>query len=339
MFLSFVLGAILLLIVAAKLIHFSSGLMGGGNAALAENHGMLESVVENKHSKDKIALIDVAGVITSSPMERGEMDLVHLIKKQLQMAADDEAVKAVILKVDSPGGEVLASDEIYNLIRNFQSKNDKPVIASMGGMAASGGYYVSAPCRWIVANELTLTGSIGVIMPSYNYRGLMDKVGIRPEVYKSGKFKDMLSGSKKEEDISIEERQMVQGLIDETFKKFKSVVADGRKKANKDNKGEGHKLAENWQEYADGRVLSGKQALEHGFVDELGDFDTAVERAEKIAGIGSANLVRYEQPFDLANIFRIFGKTEVPAIKIDLGMEAPKLQAGRLYFLSGSVLH
>src|SRR5213596_3965162 len=106
----------------------------------------------------------------------------------------------------------------------------------MGNLAASGGYYVSAPCQWIVANDLTITGSIGVILHSWNYRGLMNKVGLRPETYKSGKFKDMLSGDRSPEQILPEEKAMIQRLIDQTYGKFKSVVADGRKKAHDQNK-------------------------------------------------------------------------------------------------------
>src|SRR6185369_8858196 len=119
-----------------------------------------------------------------------------------------------------------------------------------------------APCRWIVANELTITGSIGVILHSWNYRGLMNKVGLRPQTYKSGKFKDMLSGERDPDEIPPEEREMVQKLIDDTYGKFKSVVAEGRGKAhdkNKGNKGaddQGKALAQDWAEYADGRVLS-----------------------------------------------------------------------------------
>src|SRR6202035_78901 len=128
----------------------------------------------------------------------------------------------------------------------------KPVVASMGNLAASGGYYISSPCQWILANELTITGSIGVIMHSYNYRGLMDKVGLRPETYKSGKYKDMLSGDRSQEDILPEEREMVQHLINETYDKFKSVVAAGRKQADQRNKSKGHTLASNWTDYADG---------------------------------------------------------------------------------------
>ena len=265
--------------------------------------------------------------------------MVELIKAQLKRAEEDSKVKAVILKVDSPGGEVLASDEIYRAIADFQRDSPKPVIAAMGNLAASGGYYVSAPCQWIVANELTITGSIGVILHTWNYRGLMNKVGLRPETYKSGKHKDMLSGEKNEDEILPEEKQMVQALIDETFKKFKQVVADGRKYAHEHNGSSGRELAERWEDYADGRVLSGKQAYDLGFVDELGYFDTAVERARDLARINNANLVQYERPFDLGNLFRLFGETESRAVKIDLGVQLPKLQVGRLYFLSPTVLH
>jgi protease-4 len=210
------------------------------------------------------------------------------------------------------------------------------VIASMGSLAASGGYYVSAPCQWIVANELTITGSIGVIMHGYNFRGLMDKVGVRPEVFKSGKFKDMLSFDKREEDISQEERDMVQSMVNETFDKFKSIVAEGRGNAAKRNSGTtspGRTLTENWAQYADGRILSGKEALKQGFVDELGNFDVAVERAQKIAKISDANLIQYQPVFGLGDLLGIFGKSEAHTLKIDMGLDLPNLQMGRLYFL------
>src|SRR5439155_12788280 len=194
---------------------------------------------------------------------------------------------------DSPGGEVLASDEINHSISDFQTKSHKPVIGSMGNLAASGGYYVSAPCRWIVANELTITGSIGVILHSWNYRGLMNKVGLRPETYKSGKFKDMLSGERNPDEIPAEEREMVQTLIDDTYGKFKSVVAKGREQAhdkNKNNpeKDRGRALSSDWESYADGRVLSGAEAYKLGFVDQKGNFADAVKRAKTIAGISDA---------------------------------------------------
>lgn len=337
-----ILLVLLVLSVFSNLRHFTSDIVGVKVRGARNAGPRLEEVIikDSDAANNKIAVVDVDGIITGQIIDRGGVSLVDLIKEQLNRADEDRKVKAVLLKVNSPGGEVLASDEIYRLIARFQSKTDKPVVASMGSLAASGGYYVSAPCRWIVANELTITGSIGVIMHGYNYRGLMDKIGLRPEVYKSGKFKDMLSGDKKESEITQEERDMVQALIDETFQKFKSVVAEGRQLAKGKNKDKGNALSQNWEDYADGRVLSGKEAMKLGFVDELGDFETAVERVKKIAGIGRANLIQYQQRFDLGDFFQLFGSTDArTTLKVDVGMDFPKLQAGQLYFISPTVLH
>src|SRR5216117_3175878 len=260
-----VLGILLVFSVLSNLRQVVHGVTVGAKSGWQAREHLEEVTFENNQSKNKIAVLDITGIISSEPWDRSTHNLVDLVSDQLRRAGDDDAVKAVVLRVDSPGGEVLASDEIYRAIAAFQKDYKKPVVASMGGLAASGGYYVSAPCRWIVANELTITGSIGVIMHSYNYRGLLNKVGVRPEVFKSGRFKDMLSGEKNEDEILPEEKQMVQALIDETFKKF---VADGRKYAHEHNGSGGRELAERWEDYADGRVLSGKQAYDLGFVDE-----------------------------------------------------------------------
>jgi protease-4 len=310
-------------------------LFSGPDGTLIDGSGprMSEVVRENNHASDKIVIIDVAGIIMSGAGESGAFDMVDVIRAQLKHAAKDRDVKAVILKVDSPGGEVLASDEIYRAILDFQTKTSKPVVASMGSVAASGGYYVSAPCQWIVANELTITGSIGVIMSSYNYRGLMDKVGLKPQVYKSGKYKDMLSGSRNPEDVTTEERDMINNLIMETYGRFKEVVAEGRSGAARRNDGKGKKLADNWADFADGRVFTGKEALQRGFVDELGNFQVAVERAKTIANLKNANLVVYQQHLDFADLFKLFGKSQA-RVKIDVGLDVPKLPAGRLYFLA-----
>jgi protease-4 len=242
----------------------------------------------------------------------------------------------------------MASDQINKAIRRFENDDDsmtpprhgKPVICSMGSLAASGGYYISAPCRWIVADDLTLTGSIGVIMHGYNYRGLMDKVGIAPMTFKSGKFKDMLSPDRSTNEIPPEEHAMVQSLIDETFKKFKGVVREGRSAAHEKNKNEGHALKPDWESLADGRVLSGTQAIEAGFVDQLGDFDDAVDRAEEITGISRSNLIEYQERYDISNFLSMFGESgKSHDIKLDLGMDAPRLQPGCLYFLSPSFVN
>jgi protease-4 len=303
-----------------------------------------ECLLEDNDSQNKIAVITVDGIISGHDYDQSGNNLVDVIQAQLDRAADDKHVKAVILKVDSPGGEVLASDDIYKAICAFEAdepddhgkpgRKGKPVICSMGSLAASGGYYISSGCRWIVANELTITGSIGVIMHGYNYRGLMDKVGVAPMTFKSGKFKDMLSGEREPSEILPEERAMVQGLIDETYEKFKGVVADGRTAAHDLNKKEGTALADSWADYADGRVLSGKQALDLGLVDQLGDFDDTVNRALEIARLKSANLVEYRERYDLSNFLSLFSQSsQSHDIKLNLGVEAPKLQAGLMYFL------
>jgi protease-4 len=130
----------------------------------------------------------------------------------------------------------------------------------------------------------------------------------------------------------------VQSLIDETYGKFKSVVQTGRNRAQEKNRDKGRALSEDWADYADGRILSGTEAFKLGFVDELGTFDDAVKRAKSIAGISRANLIEYQQRFDISDLFRLFGKSESKVVKVDFGMDVPKLQAGQLYFLSPTFL-
>lgn len=319
---------------------------GGGfsrsSGSTVRSTDLHEVVLEQAPTRDKIAVVEVQGVISSYAWDYRGNNLVTFVEDQLEMAGADDHVKAVLLKIDSPGGEVLASDEIYKLLAEFQEEHDKPVVAAMGTVAASGGYYVAAPCRWIVANELTITGSIGVIMQSYNWRALMDKIGVRPQVFKSGVFKDMMSPDKAESDITSEERRMVQDLVNETFERFKSVIEEGRGLAharNEDNSGEstdrGRALAANWTDYADGRLLSGKEAWRLGFVDELGDFAAAVERTRKLAGIEDAKLIQYLRPPSFGSLFRLLGKgpDTKTTVEVDLGLPMPKLRAG-LYFLA-----
>lgn len=297
-----------------------------------------EAIIKDNDSHNKIAVITVDGVISGSQADQAGNNMVEVIKAELASAKNDDKVRAVILKVDSPGGEVLASDDIYRAIRKFQSDSSKPVICSMGSLAASGGYYISSPCNWIVANRLTITGSIGVIMETVNYRGLMDKIGVEPVVFKSGKYKDMLSGMRETNEIPDGERAMVQDFINQTYGQFKGVVADGRKAAygkSKSYKDECQPLSEDWTNYADGRILSGDQALKLGLVDEIGDFQAAVDRAESIANIHNANLIEYNETYDISNFLHLFGQSSQAArgVKLDLGFDLPKMQAGECYFL------
>ncbi len=334
-----VLSILLAMSLLSNLTNAVFGEMSGGGGS--EIH-LIEGILENNHAAAKIAVIPIEGIISGASQDG--YNLVELIKDQLKRAAEDDHVKAVLLKVNSPGGEVLASDDIYRAIEQFQDDHGKPVIAAMGSLAASGGYYVSAPCRWIIANELTITGSIGVIMQTYNYRGLMNKVGLRPMVFKSGKFKDMLSGEKDLENapddvkaINAEEQAMVQRMVNETYQRFKSVVETGRNQSQKKNAGNttapGRPLRADWASFADGRILSGKEAHELGLVDETGNWESAVDRAKVLAGVKDANLVTYHPPFRLGNLLQLFGRTEAKPVRIDLGLEFPRLRSG-LYFLA-----
>jgi protease-4 len=302
-----------------------------------------EVLVRDSPFEDKVAVISLEGVISGEVLSDIGSSMVELVSDQLERAAV-EGVSAVILKVDSPGGEVLASDEIYLLLEKFQKEHDIPVVASMGSLAASGGYYVSAPCRWIVANELTMTGSIGVIFHSYNYRGLMDKVGVRPEITKSGKLKDMMSGEKLPEEVLPEERAILQGMIDESFAKFKDIIRTGRNHAAelnlKDGVTEGRKLASNWTEFADGRILSGQQALNLGLVDELGNFEVALDRALQLARLDGAKLITYQPHFRFPGFLSLLGQARSGSVKVDLGLPLQsRLPEGRLYFMSPLHMH
>jgi len=297
-----------------------------------------EVTLRTGDSERRIAVVDVNGIISSYGTLADNM--VNRIKKQLDLAGADARIKAVVLRIDSPGGEVLASDEIALAITEFQKEHDKPVIASMGGLAASGGYYVAAPCRFIIANELTITGSIGVIIQSINMHGLMGKVGVKPVTYKSGDNKDMLSPFNSPESVSEEQKAILQGFIDETYGKFVRVVEDGRKKTGGRDSKLAKELNSDWRDSADGRILSGKQALDLGMVDELGNYDFAVAFAEKYVGIdkGKARLVQHEPPLNFGGLFGLLGKAEEKdpgaTLKIDLGLSVPQLKPGLPYYLS-----
>lgn len=299
-----------------------------------------EKVLEDNDADHKVLVVDIDGIISGrTPGVSG--GLVENIRDQFKRASEDGEIRAVVLRVDSPGGEVLASDEIHDAIRSFQDEHDIPVVAAMGSLAASGGYYVSAPCRWIVAHPLTLTGSIGVIFHGYNYRGLMDKVGVLPDVVKSGRLKDMFSGEKRPEEVLPEEKRILNDLVQEYFTRFKTVVREGRNAAAEKNRKagieSGRVLSPEWEGLADGRILSGSQAHEAGLVDELGDFQKAVSRAKALAGIQDADLISFESPHSFEDFLGLLGRSgasgrvrlEVPGI-----LPQGTLRPGLLYFLS-----
>ncbi len=329
------LGIVLLVVLAVSLLlNFVFFLAGPGRAAglgPGKAPRFEEAVVvDAKPDQDgaagdaKIALIYLRGIITSAePGALGET-MVDDLKIQLQQAADDEKVKAIVLNIDSPGGEVTASDAIYQAVRRVRDTSKKPVVVFMGSLAASGGFYVACGGSYLMAHETTLTGSIGVIMQTLNYEGLMGKVGVAPVTFKSGAFKDMLSGSRTMTDA---EKEYVQKLVMETYDLFLGIVARERK-LDADTLRNG---------LADGRVISGKDAKEARLINDLGEIEDAYAKAMDLAKIKSATVIRYDSPFQLGKLFRLLGqsgKSATTTVEVKIADALmPKLQAGRLYFL------
>jgi protease-4 len=277
-----------------------------------------------KDTDSKIALIYLRGIISAAePGTIGE-SMVDDLKLQFEQAATDEKVKAVVLYVDSPGGEVTASDSIYNALRKVRDGGfgvKKPVVVYMGSLAASGGYYVACGGSWLMANETTLTGSIGVIMHSINYAQLFNKVGLESITFKSGQFKDMMNGAR---DMTQEEKDYVQKMVMDTYGKFVGIVARERK-LNEDELRHG---------FADGRVISGKDALAAKLINATGELEDAYAKAMELGKAKGAAIIRYESPFKLGRYLRLLGQSEKTSVEVNLTRAlVPKLEAGRLYFL------
>lgn len=319
------LGILLVVVLCVSLLLNFIFLVAKGSGPLTGKAPQFEKAVVVEAppgTDDKIALLHLRGIITSAePGALGET-MVEDLKIQLQQAADDDKVKAIVLHIDSPGGEVTASDTIYNAVRRVRDEKKKPVVIYMSSLAASGGYYVACGGSWLMANETTLTGSIGVIMQTINYEGLLGKVGVAPVTFKSGAFKDMLSGSRPMTDA---EREYVQGLVMQTYGKFVAIVARERKLDE----------ATLRSGLADGRVISGKDAEAGKLINSLGEIEDAFAKAKELAGIKAAEVIRYDTGFKLGRLLRMLGQGEGKAaveVKIADAL-MPKLEAGRLYFL------
>lgn len=270
------------------------GESGNGSSSPDDPDSLEEEYVTGKHDeKSKIAVVNVRGVIVSDE-ESFDSHTAHSrqICLRIRRAASDPDVKALIVNLNTPGGEVVASDEIYAEIKRFRRQTGKPAVAMMNTMAASGGYYVAAACHPIVANKLTFTGSIGVIVSTLNYRGLFEKIGLQSEVYTSGKMKDMLNGGRIR---TPEEIQIVQQLVRNTYNEFTRIVAESRKIPVEKIR---------MTEIGDGRIFDGEQALKLKLVDSLGYFRDAVEITARNAKLqpGSYTVVRYKEPFSFTRL-------------------------------------
>lgn len=270
----------------------------------------------------KIAVIDIRGIILNAGGGFSENADSETICRQIRKAAKDPLVRAIILNLNTPGGEVTASDDIYSAV--LRAKKSKPVIALMNSMAASGGYYAAAGCDWIIANRMTLTGSVGVIISSFDVKGLLDKIGVQADVYKSGKMKDLLSVTRGK---TQEENALIQSLVDECYIEFVKIVSAGRKIPVEKIRA---------TEIGDGRVFHGARALELGLIDELGRMPEAVAKAEELAKCepGSLKVVRYKRNNSLFNLLFSADAEASHLLRVRLpGFAAPELQQGCLYFL------
>lgn len=292
--------------------------------------------------QDKIAVITLTGVIADQGDEGGVFSSITQAmkaRKYLNKAADDKSVKAVVLRINSPGGTVGASQEVYNAV--IRCRQNKPVIVSMGDVAASGGYYIASAADSIVANPGTLTGSIGVIFNAMNFTDLMKKVGVQSNVIKSGKFKDIGSGFRP---MTEADKALLQGLITDAYDQFVGDIIKGRieykptdekkpalKKSSKshkedpvkDDQKEARKLTiEKLKAYADGRILSGQQAYEIGFVDELGGLYEAKKLAIKMAKKkfrnvkDSIDFIEYDKPQTLSEFLTEMKLSVIPKASI-----------------------
>jgi protease-4 len=301
--------------------------LSGLGAAAGDEVRVVEEVISGAglDTEHKVVVIDVKGII----MSEGAFDMAgsRRIAYELAAARRDPHAVAVILDMDTPGGEVTASDEIHREVR-LCTKANLPVVTCMRSLGASGGYFIAAGSDWIIANRLTITGSVGVIISTTNYTGLFTKIGLEAEVFKSGQMKDMLRGSRERTDM---ERAYVQGLVDATFREFATVVANGRTR---------YDTAEDviGSEFGDGRILTGADALKLGLVDQIGYFEDAVDKAKELAKTPAAKVVRYRRPLRLTDLLLGLRAESRLGLRSLLPAEVAAIQPGRLYFLMPGLL-
>lgn len=256
----------------------------------------------SKDGTTKVAIIEVEGAIIDG----------DTVKKQIDKVRADTNVKAVVLRVDSPGGTVTASDYIYTHLRKLTDERKLPLVVSMGGLAASGGYYVSMACGdsedVIYAEPTTWTGSIGVIIPHYNVAGLMKKLEIQDDSIKRGELKGVGSFTR---EMKPEEKAVLESLVDESYARFKDIVRSGRPKLRKDE--------ETLTKATTGQVFTTKQAMKLGLVDKEGFIEDAINRAIELAHLNAATtkVVRYQRPKTFVDAL-VGARAATPSIEMEL---------------------
>jgi protease-4 len=256
-----------------------------------------ERTVEGKGTS-KILLLDLSGVLSedvpsfsiTTPPPR--VPLLARVREELRKAEDDERVKALIVRINSPGGTITASDILYHELRAFKARKKVPLIAVIMDVGASGGYYAALAADTIVVNPTTITGSIGVVMVTVNAQGLLEKIGVAPLAIKSGPMKDAGSPFRS---LTEPERAVFQGIIDEMHGRFVGLIARSRKMPEDRVRG-----------FADGRVYTADQALKLGLVDRVGYLEDVVALAKERAGLDEAKVIMYHRPKEYrANIYSL----------------------------------
>lgn len=274
---------------------------------------------------DKVAVMHLEGTI----YEDGS--LFDFAKRQIERVRADKAVKAVVLRINSPGGTVTGSDYLYHRLKELREEKKIPIVVSMGSLAASGGYYVSMAVGdrpdSIFAEPMTWTGSIGVIVPLFNVSQLLNRWGIEDNAIASGPLKEMGSFAKP---MSEQERQVWNALVHESFQRFKSVIKEGRPRFQKDPAA--------LDRLATGQVYTAEQAKQNGLIDEIGFTEKAIDRAIALAGVDRNNVqvVEYEQEPSLADLF--LGTSQAQSRGADVQSLVERLAAFRAYYLPPRML-
>lgn len=256
----------------------------------------------------KILLLDVSGTITSEE-ERGTLGIgkqegmISRIASELDLAEQDDDVRGVIVRINSPGGTVTASDILYERLTRFRAKRGVPVVAQLMDMATSGGYYVALAADEIVAHPTTITGSIGVIFTSVSVAGLMGKIGVHNQTIKTGSKKDIGSPLRT---MTEEERELLETLLDDLGDRFMGLVEERRPSLT----------AETRKAISDGRVLSARQAFDAGLVDRIGYLEDTIEVAKSRAGVSEARVVLYRRPDEFAD--SVYSHTGLAAPQVNL---------------------
>ncbi len=284
---------------------------------------------QDRRTKDRVAIIDVSGMIlnakTPGLLTEGE-NPVSRFREALDRAAEDKYVRAVILRLNTPGGAVTASDAMYRDVLSFKQETGKPVVVQMMDVAASGGYYLACAGDHIVAYPSTVTASIGVIIQTVSLQPALSSIGIQTEAITSGPNKD--AGSPLSE-MTDSHRATLKAMVDEFYAGFTSVVREARPTIND----------KDFADVTDGRIVSGERAMEVGLVDSLGDLDDAFTKAKQLAGIKDAALIRYHRPLEyVATPYAsaqtpAAGSTQVNLLQLNLGGELGTLTQPGFYYV------